>query len=786
MRRLDRRSPVLRACRWTVLVASVALGPGLQSDEPPTTGGDQQAKPSRDAKEKAGDVKAREGEEKEKKEKEKEKKEKKEKNGAPGGDHEKKGRKPNRLGKEKSPYLLQHAYNPVDWYPWGEEAFAKARKEDKPIFLSIGYSTCHWCHVMERESFEDEEIAKYLNEHFVCIKVDREERPDVDAIYMDAVQAMRQRGGWPLSAFLTTDGNPFFGGTYFPPQRFLELLKQVDEAWTSQRDGLEEQGEKIAEHLRQAASRLTQGELTDSLPRTAFDYYEQAHDAEYGGFGRAPKFPRTSNLDFLMRYARRTHDEDALRMVYTTLDNMIRGGIRDHLGGGFHRYSTDRVWLVPHFEKMLYDNALIARTLVDAYRISGRQDYIDVARETLDYLIGRMQGPEGGFFSAEDADTEGREGLTYVWKRAEIVEVLGKERAEVFADFYGVGEKGNFVEPRSQEESHESIIHVTLKGGEEELAAKLGKPREEVRRQLAEDRARLLEVRHKRPQPFLDDKVLTEWNGLAISAFSHAYQVTGDERYLKAARRAADFILRRMVTDGQLHRRYRGGAVAIRGFLTDHAFLVEGLLDLYEADFDKRWLEEAVRLGKAMVTHFWDEKDGAFHSSASHHEKLITRSKKFYDGAVPSGNSVAFLDLLRLQEFTGDKVFEGPVEKFKGIAAGLLARAAHLHPQLLCGVEYILQQPLEIVVVGESSEPLTRSMIREVRRRFLPAKILLHVPDGKAANALANLAPVLEYKTAIGGKATTFVCRQRVCKLPARDLETLRKQLDEALKFGGE
>ena len=689
-----------------------------------------------------------------------------------------KRRKPNRLASEKSPYLLQHAYNPVDWYPWGQEAFEKARKENRPIFLSIGYSTCHWCHVMERESFEDEEIATYLNEHFVCIKVDREERPDVDRIYMDAVQAMnRGRGGWPLSAILTSDGKPFFGGTYFPPQQFLQLVRRVNDAWKSQPQALEQQAERVAKFLRQKENEgAGGGELKASLAEDAVNWFRQAHDAENGGFGRAPKFPRTSNLDFLMRYARRTGDEGALKMVYTTLDSMIRGGIRDHLGGGFHRYSTDSLWLVPHFEKMLYDNALITRTLVDAYRVSGNRQYLAVAREALDYLIGKMQSPEGAFYSAEDADTDGKEGLTYVWTRAEIIETLGKKRGEVFADHYGVGEKGNFREPRSEEESIHSVLHVASEAGASEARD------DEL---FQKDRARLLEMRNRRAQPFLDDKILVEWNGLAISAFAQVHQVTGEPRYLEAAQKAADFILNRMVKDGRLHRRYRGGDVAIRGFLEDHAFLIDGLLDLYETDFRKRWLEEAVRLGKEMVTYFRDEENGAFFSSAEHHEKLISRGKKFYDGAVPSGNSVAFSNLLRLHEFTGDKVFATTIEEFRGVAAALLAKSSQAYPQLLCALEYILHRPLEIVVVGPPADPTTVAMLKEIRRRFLPAKIVLHVRNGEEANAMAGLVPMLEYKTAIGGKPTVFVCRQRVCKLPARSLATLRKQLDEATRVSG-
>ena len=693
-------------------------------------------------------------------------------------------RKPNRLVDEKSPYLLQHAYNPVDWFAWGNEAFAKAKADDKPIFLSIGYSTCHWCHVMERESFESEEVAEYLNEHFVCIKVDREERPDVDGIYMDAAHAMGNRGGWPLSVFLTVDRNPFFAGTYFPPEKFLQLCNRVIEVWKTEREKLETSASGIAERLqKQAAESSPTGQLQESQVQGALGWYRSQHDETFGGFGSQPKFPRTSNLDFLMRYARRTGDKEPLNIVYNTLDNMIRGGMRDHLGGGFHRYSTDRYWLVPHFEKMLYDNALIPRTLLDAYRVSGNPKYLDVVRETFDYLTTRMRDPEGGFYSAEDADTEHREGLTYLWERSEILEILGKERGTVFADYYGAAASGNFSDPHHPEDAGKySVLHITLKGGEEDLAQKLGRPLAEIIKQLAEDRAKLLKVRDMRPQPFLDDKVLVEWNGMVISAFAHGFQVTGEERYLQVARKAADFILTRMVKDGRLYRRYRGREVAIQGFFEDYAYFVEGLIDLYECDFEERWLKEAVRLGKDMVRFFWDEKGGAFFSSATDQEQLFARRKEFYDGAIPSGNSVAFLDLLRLYEFTTDKYFGTHVEKFKSVAAKQLTQSPQHHPQLLCAAEFLFQRPLEIVVVGPQSDARTQAMLGEIRGRFLPSKIVVHAEGAAAANAMSGLVPLLEAKMAIGGNPTTFVCRDRVCKLPARDLETLRKQLDEAGK----
>ena len=704
------------------------------------------------------------------------------------GEQKKHKGKPNRLAKEKSPYLQQHAYNPVDWYPWGKEAFEKARMTGRPIFLSIGYSTCHWCHVMERESFENEEIAAYLNANFVSVKVDREERPDVDGVYMDAVQAMNQRGGWPLSAWLLPDGKPFFGGTYFPPEHFKKLLTRIVEVWKEQRPLLEQQAGKLTEHLSSQAGKFqAMAAVQPGLCEGVFDYLDQAHDDEYGGFSGpprfAPKFPRTSNLDFLLRYSSRRGSKRGETMVYTTLDRMVAGGIRDHLAGGFHRYSTDRVWLLPHFEKMLYDNALISRTLIGAYKRSGNARYLEVARETLDYVLSRLRDKDGGFYSAEDADTEGIEGLTYVWTRKEILGVLGEKTGELFCDFYGIKEEGNFKEERPAPGSpeHANILHLPFADWGADLARKRELTREALTSQISAARARLLEVRDKRAQPFLDAKVLVEWNGLMISAMAQAYQVSAEGRYLEAAQAAAGFISSRMVQDGVLYRRYKDGEVGIRAFLEDYAFLIDGLLDLYESDFDRRWLDLALKLGKEMVASFWDEKNGAFFSTAEHHEKLILRRKEFYDGALPSGNSVALLDLLRLQEFTGDKVFEEPVKVFKKLAAGLVEKFPHMHPQLSCAIEYVLFDPLEIVVCGPAEDPVTRAMLKEIRGRFLPAKVVVHVSTAEAATALSSLVPLAEAKIPIGGKPTAFVCRNRVCKLPARNLASLKRQLDEAV-----
>jgi uncharacterized protein YyaL (SSP411 family) len=690
---------------------------------------------------------------------------------------EKPVKKPNRLAKEKSPYLLQHAHNPVDWYPWGDEAFEKARREGKPIFLSIGYSTCHWCHVMERESFEDEEIAAFLNEHFISIKVDREERPDVDSVYMSFVQAATGGGGWPLTAFLTPEKKPFFGATYFPPRDdprrgpgFLTILQRIQALWRDDRKRLLESADQVQEALRgHAEARAAAGtgaRLDPGILDRAAAAFASMYDPTHGGFGHAPKFPRTTVLDFLMRWGAGKGAKDtaaagrARQMVTGTLDAMLRGGIRDHLAGGFHRYSTDARWLVPHFEKMLYDQALIARTLADAWRFTGEERYREGARDTMDYVLGRMSGPEGELYSAEDADTEGVEGKTYTWELEEVIEILGKERGERFAAFYGVTAGGNFEEGGEGA----SILHVAGEGSAAEFA---------------EDRAKLLGARDRRPQPLRDDKVLVEWNGLGMSALAHVHQITGDARYLDAARRVAVFIRDRMTRDGKLHRRFRQGELAIEAFLEDHAFLIEGLLDLHEASFEPRWLEEAVRLGKDMLRLFRDERDGAFFSSGAHHEALPVREKEFYDGAVPSGNSVAFLGLLRLAEITQDPAFRKAADSMEDVAAAVIGRSSESHPYLLCGAWFRLAGPKEVIIAGAPDDPFTRAMKEGTHRLFAPAKVVAWAASAEDAAKLAKLVPLIEGKGPIEGKPAGFVCRNGVCALPARDIETFRRQLTE-------
>ena len=694
-------------------------------------------------------------------------------------------RKSNRLAKEKSPYLLQHAHNPVDWFPWGEEAFKKARDEGKPIFLSIGYATCHWCHVMERESFENEAVAAVLNREFVAIKVDREERPDIDDVYMTAAQNMflDGRGGWPLSVFLTADGKPFYAGTYFPPEDdpqrgrgFRPLLEAVAKVWHTDRERILKSSDAILVELRkrtsEAAAAPESGRPALSEIDAAVEQFTSRWDAEGKGFSIAPKFPRTTILDFLLERSlgqKSPRTEAARVMAFEALEAMARGGIRDHLAGGMHRYSTDRNWTVPHFEKMLYDQALIARSYFLAARCGGAERFRAVGEEILGYVLERLTHADGGFFSAEDADSEGEEGKSYVWSRAEVLEALGAFDGALFCEVYGVTDEGNFEDKRR--------TVLTVRVALVEAASSRRLPEAEALGRVAAAKAKLLERRNRRPQPLRDDKILTDWNGLGISAFAIGYESTGDKRYLDAAERAADFVLHRLLRDGRLLHRWRDGDAAIPGFLEDYAFFVQGLLDLYEASGRITRLQEASRLAREMVSLFWD-KDGSgfFHSSATSHETLIIRRKEFYDGAVPSGNAVAYLSLQRLDALIEDAELRKPLAALDAIAARLAKDAPLEHPLWLSGALRSIEPHLQIVIVGGRADPSAVAMLADVRRRWIPARALVTVEPGDVEKVRATI-PLLEGKTAIDGKATAYVCRRGVCRLPARDVETLRAEL---------
>ncbi len=668
----------------------------------------------------------------------------------------------NRLAKEKSPYLLQHAHNPVDWYPWGEEAFEKARREQKPIFLSIGYSTCHWCHVMERESFEDPATAELLNRHFVAIKVDREERPDVDGLYMQAVIQMAGQGGWPLSVFLTPDLKPFYGGTYFPPEPrwghpgFKSVLSGIADAWKNRREEVLRSGQAMAEALQgQAQETAGRAELSGKTLEQAYQSFSESYDETYGGFAPAPKFPRSHALSLILRHWKRTKEPRALQIVEKTLQAMAAGGIHDSLDGGFHRYSTDAEWHVPHFEKMLYDQALLARTYLEAYQATGREEYAQTARGIFDYVLRRMTGSGGGFYSAEDADSlepgteEKKEGAFYVWTARELEEVLGKKDAEAFGLLYGVQLHGNAAHDPQGEFAGKNILY-RARSGEEPAGAK----------------QKLLAARDRRPRPHLDDKVLADWNGLMIAGFAFGAQVLDEPRYAEAARRAADFILTKMVRkDGRLLHRYRDGEAAIPGHLEDYAFLIHGLVDLYEATFEPRYLAEAKRLTGEMVRLFWDDTAGGFFLTGTDAEKLLVRQKELYDGAIPSGNSVAALDLIRVGRLTSEKGLEEKAARLTEAFGGQVSRQPSAFPQLLIALDFALGPSSEIVIAGPADAPETKEMLKTLRGRFFPNKVVSLHPPGDADFPM------------IDGKPTCYVCQNYACDLPTTDLEKLKNLL---------
>ena len=685
-------------------------------------------------------------------------------------------RKPNRLLHEKSPYLLQHAYNPVDWYPWGEEAFAKARAEGKPIFLSIGYSTCHWCHVMERESFEDDSVAALLNEHFVPIKVDREERPDVDRLYMTAMQAMGMGGGWPLNAFLTPDLHPFFGGTYFPPRAkmgrpgLIEILPRLHDAWTTQRLQVEQAGERVMEALGGLAAPDSGEAERGPLFGEAAASLARLNDAERGGFGNAPKFPSIVNLDFLLRYWARDpgKHEHAREMVVAQLEAMQAGGIHDQIGGGFHRYSTDREWLVPHFEKMLYDQAQIAWAYLEAFQVTGRADFAATARDVFAYVFRDLSSPEGGFLSAEDADSEGEEGRFYVWTPAQLEEALGPEDATLVAERFGVTAAGNF-------EPGPSILHRARPV--EDVAKQHHLDAAACRGRIGRAKAALLAARSKRVRPHLDDKVITAWNGLMIAACARGARALDDPALAARAARAAEFVWAHLrdPRTGELRRAFRGGPTGA-GQLDDYADYAFGLIELYSATFDPRWLERAVRVTELQVERFWDDRDGGFFESPAGDPYVKLRMKDDFDGAEIAGNSIAAYNLERLAVLLDREDWR----RLAGRTLDYYARRLRTHPtampRMLVAMDLEQSVARHIVIAGKADGEDTHAMIREFDRRFLPHDLLLRVTPADAP-ALAKLAPFAAALPAKDGHATAYVCVNYACELPATDAAAFAAQL---------
>ena len=692
---------------------------------------------------------------------------------------EKPTRAPNRLIHEKSPYLLQHAYNPVDWYPWGEEAFAKARAENRPIFLSIGYSTCHWCHVMERESFENDSIAELLNRDFVAIKVDREERPDIDRIYMTSMQAMGMGGGWPLNAFLTPDLKPFYGGTYFPPRSIpgrigmMELLPRIHEVWTTQRERCEATGDEVLGALAGSVTPTHEAARRDTLFERCAAALEASYDARQGGFGSAPKFPSVANLDFLWRWwaADPVRHARAREMALRQLDGMSAGGIHDQLGGGFHRYSTDAEWLVPHFEKMLYDQAQIANAYLEAYRATGEALYATTARDVLDYVARDLGAPEGGFYSAEDADSEGEEGRFYVWTPAQLGEALSAEDAALVSDAYGVTADGNF-------EHGTSILHRVRPL--EATAARHSISPAELERRLAGARASLLAARGKRARPHRDDKVLTAWNGLMIAAFARGARTLDSPEYAKRALAAGEFAWAHPydARSGVLHRRWRDGQAGGAGQLDDYANLALGFLELYQATFDPVWLSRSADLATQMLQRFADGADGALFESPAGDASVKVRLKDEFDGAEIAGNSIAAEVLQRLGVLLDREAFRKSAHAAFESYARRLARQPVAMPRMLAAMHLGSAAVRHIVIAGDPAAADTRALLREFDRRFLPNDELIVTTPGARADALRALVPFAATLGELHGRATAYVCVQYACQLPTTDPAVFGAQLD--------
>lgn len=688
----------------------------------------------------------------------------------------------NRLVFEKSPYLLQHAANPVDWHPWGPGAFEAARAADKLVFLSVGYATCHWCHVMERESFEDAEIGALMNEAFVCIKVDREERPDIDHVYMTVTQALTGSGGWPMTVIMTPEKKPFFAGTYFPRDSrhgrpgMTDLVRHISELWRNDRARLVNSAEEIARELKRVSVAFPGEDLDAAVLDEAVQEFADRFDRAHGGFGSSPKFPVPHNISFLLRHTHRTGEQAGAQMGIATLEKMARGGIWDHVGFGFHRYSTDEEWLLPHFEKMLYDQALHVIAYTEAWQMSGRAALREVAEKTIEYVLRDMTSPEGGFYCAEDADSEGEEGKFYVWTLGEVVDVLGAEEAELFCRVYTFDPNGNFHDEATGRRTGANIPHLAAPIEEIAEGLKLGVV--ELRGRLETARRKLFDVREKRIHPLKDDKILTDWNGLMIVALAKAGRAFGVGRYTEAAHRAAEFVTTRLVDQqGRLLKRYRTGDAGLPAHLEDYAFLAWGLVELYEATLDERWLLKADDIAARMVELFGDREKGGFFLTAHDSEELLVRSKDVYDGAIPSGNSVAALVLLKLGRMLGNPEYERIAAETMRAFAGIVRRAPSNFAQMLCAADFAVGGGGELVVAGADIDRLRR----EVDRRFLPRVVLMRRPE-QQGSVLLQRAVYLQAMDAPQGSPLAYLCRNYACEQPTSSPEELASRLDEMAK----
>jgi uncharacterized protein YyaL (SSP411 family) len=696
---------------------------------------------------------------------------------------EKKYKNTNKLINETSPYLLQHAHNPVDWYPWGEEALAKAKKENKPIFLSIGYAACHWCHVMERESFENEEIANILNKNFVSIKVDREERPDLDEIYMAAVVALTGRGGWPMTVFLTPSLKPFTGGTYFPPEDkwgltgFKSLITLISEKWKNkdERDSLIKNADALSKVVEERTSGVvsidSEANLSKELLDRAVRQIKASFDEKWGGFGDAPKFPPSNTIAILLR-----GNKESLEMATFTLDKMYQGGMYDHLAGGFHRYSTDERWLVPHFEKMLYDNAQLAFVYMEAYQLTGNKRYARVAQEIFDYEMMYMTDSAGGIYATEDADSEGKEGIFYLWEYDELEKILGKDDTKMFSKYYSIKKSGNFS---SHEPYHKGLNILNIQHDPMKIAKELKMKETELEDALASMRKKLAKVRDKRVRPGLDDKIITSWNALMISAYARGFQVFEDKRYSQAAENAATFIMDNMTTeDGRLLRTHRNGKSKFYAYLEDYAYTVRAFIDLYEAGFEEKWLNTADGLAKEMMDQFWDNRTAGFFNTSKYHTNLIVRAKSVHDGAIPSPAAVATNALLRLSKLLDKENYFHKAKQMLKANHIYMERFPQGYLSLLSCVDFLVYPAKEIAIVGKMHSEDTKNLLRAVNSHFIPNMIIAFIdPDQPDAQKLTKKIPLLANRNLVDGKATAYVCENFACKLPVTTPEALLEQL---------
>ena len=686
--------------------------------------------------------------------------------------------RPNRLIDEKSPYLLQHAYNPVDWHAWGVEAFERAKQEDKPIFLSIGYSTCHWCHVMEKESFEDDEVAELMNKVFVSIKVDREERPDIDHAYMTVCQMMTGGGGWPLNIVMTPDKKPFFAGTYFPKYSrqgrigLLDLSARIEQLWFNDRAQIDDATEKIVTALNLSTEQDPTGILDLGTLKTAFNQLTQRFDPRYGGFGEAPKFPTPHNILFLLRYWKRSGDEKALQMATMTLDQMRLGGIFDHVGFGFHRYSTDAQWLTPHFEKMLYDQAMLALAYTEAYEATNKISYKKTVEQIFDYVLRDLTSPEGGFYSAEDADSEGEEGKFYLWTLDEIQEILPETEARFVERAFNVFSMGNFKEESTQSLNGRNILH--LKRPLEKLNGQLGFTENKIQETWESARKRLFEIREKRVHPHKDDKILTDWNGLMIAALSKASRVFGNKDYFLAAARAADFIIAKMRdANGRLLRRYRLGEAGLSAHVDDYSFFIWGLLELYETSFEIIYLKVALQLHDDFLERFWDKESGGFFFTADDSEKLLVRQKEIYDGATPSGNSVAAMNLIKLSRICASLEFDSIVLAIGKAFSADVKRFPSAYTQFLLFVDFLLGPSFEVIIVGPESSVETDIMLERLNSAYIPNKVVIFKNSDTKPTEIVSIAPYLKDFEMTNKHVTAFVCGNYKCESPTNNPEKM-------------